>query len=98
MRKCRSSVRKIAYVLIGAGLVWALWRPALDAFHRYQIESVLNESLAGRISILRMQSSDLRRTNSVYVYTPPGYAESHRRYPVVYLLHGCPGQGSDWFV
>jgi enterochelin esterase-like enzyme len=26
------------------------------------------------------------------VYLPPGYAQSHRRYPVFYLLHGFPGR------
>jgi enterochelin esterase-like enzyme len=33
------------------------------------------------------------RSQSVYVYLPPGYA-SHpaRRYPVIYLLHGIPGR------
>jgi enterochelin esterase-like enzyme len=36
----------------------------------------------------------------VYVYLPPGYdakAETQRRYPVVYLLHGYPGGPIDWF-
>jgi enterochelin esterase-like enzyme len=35
-----------------------------------------------------------------YVYLPPGYdakANAHRRYPVVYLLHGYPGGPIDWF-
>jgi enterochelin esterase-like enzyme len=34
------------------------------------------------------------------VYLPPGYeakANAHRRYPVVYLLHGYPGSPIDWF-
>ncbi len=33
------------------------------------------------------------RTQDVYVYLPPGYADSsNRRYPVLYLLHGFPGR------
>jgi enterochelin esterase-like enzyme len=32
------------------------------------------------------------RAQQVYVYLPPGYASSGRRYPVVYLLHGFPGR------
>ena len=32
------------------------------------------------------------RAQQVVVYLPPGYATSHRRYPVVYLLHGFPGR------
>src|SRR5438105_3814279 len=33
------------------------------------------------------------RSQDVYVYLPPGYADSPtRRYPVMYLLHGFPGR------
>ena len=33
------------------------------------------------------------RTQEVYVYLPSGYAaHPHRRYPVLYLLHGFPGR------
>jgi len=32
------------------------------------------------------------RAQQVYVYLPPGYATSRRRYPVIYLLHGFPGR------
>lgn len=32
------------------------------------------------------------RKQEVYVYLPPGYATSDRRYPVLYLLHGTPGR------
>ncbi|HST67270.1 MAG TPA: alpha/beta hydrolase-fold protein, partial [Mycobacteriales bacterium] len=36
-----------------------------------------------------------------YVYLPPGYtdpAAAAVRYPVVYLIHGYPGQATDWLV
>jgi enterochelin esterase-like enzyme len=33
-----------------------------------------------------------------YVYLPAGYTGSTLRYPVVYLIHGYPGQSSDWLV
>jgi enterochelin esterase-like enzyme len=32
------------------------------------------------------------RRQQVYVYLPPGYRTSGRRYPVFYLLHGFPGR------
>lgn len=36
--------------------------------------------------------------SSVWIYTPAGYRQQHhRRYPVVYLLHGDPGTSADWF-
>lgn len=35
----------------------------------------------------------------VWVYTPPGFDDSgHTRYPVVYLIHGYPGDASNWFT
>jgi enterochelin esterase-like enzyme len=30
------------------------------------------------------------------VFLPPGYAESNRRYPVLYMLHGVAGDSSEW--
>jgi enterochelin esterase-like enzyme len=39
------------------------------------------------------------RRESYSIYLPPGYnnpSNSVRRYPVLYLLHGAPGQPSDW--
>ncbi|QFU97024.1 hypothetical protein KDY119_00517 [Luteimicrobium xylanilyticum] len=34
-----------------------------------------------------------------WVHVPPGYdQEPGRRYPVVYLWHGSPGTGADWFA
>jgi enterochelin esterase-like enzyme len=34
-------------------------------------------------------------THAAYVVLPPGYAGSHRRYPVIELLHGRPGSPND---
>jgi enterochelin esterase-like enzyme len=36
---------------------------------------------------------------NAYVYLPPGYSSptnDHKRYPVIYLLHGYPGSSVDW--
>lgn len=36
---------------------------------------------------------------SVWVYTPPGFDNSgNARYPVVYLIHGYPGDAASWFT
>lgn len=36
--------------------------------------------------------------SSAWVYTPPGYdSTGHTRYPVIYLVHGYPGDSSNWF-
>lgn len=98
MKRGRRLAGILALVLLIAIAVAAGWNPIMDAFHRRQVEALLNEKLVGHFSILTMKSQALRRTNRIYVYTPPGYATSKHRYPVVYLLHGCPGAGRDWFV
>jgi enterochelin esterase-like enzyme len=45
-------------------------------------------------------SPALRERREPYlIYLPPGYrdpANAGRRYPALYLLHGAPGQPSDW--
>jgi enterochelin esterase-like enzyme len=48
----------------------------------------------GRTEVLRVRSAALGgRAQRVYVYLPPGYGtEPGRRYAVLYLLHGVPGQ------
>jgi S-formylglutathione hydrolase FrmB len=45
---------------------------------------------AGTISYVSVASPALRGRLSFAVYTPPGYAVSAERYPVVYFLHGLP--------
>src|SRR2546425_6940304 len=48
----------------------------------------------GSVEQIKVMSPALGgRSQSVYIYLPPGYA-SHprRRYPVLYLLHGFPGR------
>jgi enterochelin esterase-like enzyme len=49
--------------------------------------------IAGTTEKLAIRSSALGgRSKEVYVYLPPGYATSGKRYPVLYLLHGFPGK------
>jgi putative tributyrin esterase len=45
---------------------------------------------AGTIAYLSLSSKALRGQLAFAVYTPPGYAVSGKRYPVVYFLHGLP--------
>jgi enterochelin esterase family protein len=35
-------------------------------------------------------------TRAIWVYTPPDYAKSTRRYPVLYLLHGSNDTAAGW--
>lgn len=42
------------------------------------------------------QSKATGSQRRVFVYTPPDYARSPERYPVLYLLHGAGGDESGW--
>ena len=35
-------------------------------------------------------------TRAIWIYTPPGYQQSSRRYPVLYLLHGSNDTAAGW--
>ena len=51
-------------------------------------------------SLVRSDPADRIPRAGNWVYLPPGYsdpANAHRRYPVVYLVHGWPGTPWDWF-
>lgn len=57
------------------------------AFHR---ETVVSKALVGN----PLQDPVER---AAWVYTPPGYEASDRRYPVVYFLHGYLGRVDTWW-
>ncbi|WP_309692395.1 alpha/beta hydrolase-fold protein [Armatimonas sp.] len=73
-------------------------RPAnadlLRAFHERQ---VLGNKLAGKLEKTEFFSAALGEKRSVFIYTPPGFSQNPtRRYPVLMLLHGTPGEAVDW--
>jgi enterochelin esterase family protein len=44
----------------------------------------------------RFYSRSQQRMRGFVVYTPPGYEKSSRRFPVLILLPGTPGDETDW--
>ncbi len=50
----------------------------------------------GTLSKVWYASPTLGKTRRLYVYTPPGYNESNKEYPVFYLLHGAGGDEDAW--
>jgi enterochelin esterase family protein len=50
----------------------------------------------GVLSKVWYPSTTLEKSRRMYVYTPPGYAESTEKYPVFYLLHGAGGDEDAW--
>jgi enterochelin esterase family protein len=50
----------------------------------------------GTVHIDTIYAVALGRAVKCYVYTPPGYQTTARKYPVLYLLHGGSGDPSNW--
>lgn len=49
----------------------------------------------GKIDTLYYQSNTVGVTRRALVYTPPGFLR-HKKYPVLYLLHGLAGSDIEW--
>ena len=50
----------------------------------------------GVLSKVWYPSSVIGYDRRLYVYTPPGYGQSKKKYPVFYLLHGAGGDEDAW--
>ena len=50
----------------------------------------------GKVEINFYPSGLLNETRHLWVYTPPGYATSGEKYPVLYLLHGSGDLEGGW--
>ncbi len=58
----------------------------------------VNDVPHGTVSRLWYDSPALGMRRRLTVYTPAGYEESGRRYPVFYLLHGTGGDEEAWIT
>jgi len=67
-------------------------------YHIWQEHELLQENLLGKIVIIKIPSEYMKNRVKMFVYTPPGYNSTQQRYPVIYMFHGMPGAGRDWFV
>ena len=50
----------------------------------------------GSVRIEYFHSATLNQTVQCYIYTPPGYDSSAKKYPVLYLLHGAGDSDDSW--
>jgi S-formylglutathione hydrolase FrmB len=63
----------------------------------YGIHVISQKSLDSRLLALSVSTSALPAPANVRILLPSGYAaHPHRRYPVLYLLHGTSGGAADW--
>lgn len=53
---------------------------------------------AGEITYFEFESESLGASYPYTLYTPEGFEESNKRYPVMYLLHGSFGSENDWGI
>lgn len=60
----------------------------------YDVKSVPH----GKVTSLWYDSPILDSKRRMYVYTPPGYENSNKIYPVLYLLHGGGGDEDGWIT
>jgi len=56
----------------------------------------VNKVPHGTLEKIWYSSPKLGMDRRMYVYTPPGYAQSGAEYPVLYLLHGGGGDEDAW--
>lgn len=85
-------------LLLGLATSW-VWPRYLRWFHARQEAAVLNEKLSGKLLKKSMPMSKLlHRKITTWVYLPPGYERLDERFPVVYVMHGAPGEVRDCFV
>lgn len=76
-----------------------MWPRYLQWFHARQESAIFNEKISGKMLRISMPMSPrLHRKITVWVYLPPGYNRLRERFPVVYALHGMPGEVRDVFV
>ena len=72
-----------------------------ERFRDLQEAAIFARRLQGTLRRLTYRSALLGQRQTILLYLPPSYGNpdaGERRYPVVYLLHGCPGQPRDWLV
>lgn len=50
----------------------------------------------GTVHLETLQSANFKRSVQCWVYTPNGYETSNKKYPVLYLMHGNPGDAGRW--
>lgn len=62
--------------------------------HYYKV----NEVPHGSVSRVWYDSPGLNKKRRMSIYTPPGYEDSNKTYPVFYLLHGAGGDEEAWLA
>jgi enterochelin esterase-like enzyme len=98
--------RRVAAVVLAACWLIGGCAGAFVYVHRYDLyrgfptPQLPTDVPPGRTLDVQFHSAALGRRNHFYVWLPPGYragVQAGRRYPVMYLLHGAPGDAHEFF-
>src|SRR3954451_533434 len=81
------SVRRLVVVVLAATCLVLCAGQAAAASNPLRL--VTSARLDPRVTELTFTPPALAEPTGVRVLLPDGYSSSHRRYPVLYLLHGC---------
>src|SRR5258708_3133282 len=70
-----------------------------QTYYRFQPPSSPPAHHQSRIDVIQFTSSTLSQSREAKVYVPEEYdKKSDQHFPVLYLLHGDPGNDDDWLV
>lgn len=73
--------------------------PGGSIFAEMQTDQTEAQSVShSRVSVVSYDSSILKESRHMCIYTPPGYKEGGDRYPVLYLLHSEGGDENEWIT
>jgi len=91
-----ATIAVLAAALVGAGAANAqAAQPRFADADGLHVTSV--KQMDARLTALTVTTSALKGTANIWVLLPSDYAaHPHKRYPVLYLLHGTSGTASDW--
>ena len=81
---------------LAATMATAAATPTAPAAHAADLRVVGHQRVDARLSELTLLTSAVDGPTRVRVLLPAGYAQSHRRYPVLYLLHGAIDDERSW--
>jgi enterochelin esterase-like enzyme len=90
-RRALVAVLSAALAVVGLAGAFSYWESYYQ--HRgFATVAFLPHAGHGRLQTVHFYSRALHRRADYLVYTPPGYQNDAKRYPVYYLLHGSPGR------
>jgi S-formylglutathione hydrolase FrmB len=94
MRRLGLVLAALAALLVAAPAAGAVTFHDADGLHVLSLKQ-----LDPRLIALAVKTARLPAAANVRILLPSGYAaRPHRRYPVLYLLHGTSGTASDWTI